>query len=576
MEILPESISNSSAVDDQTLRAGNPVKEILLKLNLPDHMYNIIHCKMVLTESKNGNPSFEGTSIQYSKGWYVPQALMSNNVPPYNGFMYLPAMPVACHMFTYTLKDSAQIWWNSQKEGSILNYEDLKAKFWSHFSQQKKFRKTHLAVHNIKQRKAKALEPSLPVEFLSTNLPTTYKGLMEKTYTWIQAREVATNEASNDRREGFNRSRKNPSWDNNKGQKNRDRFFPYRGSKHGLLFNMSKSSKEILITEKAARTFEPPPRMLGNRRSRDMTKYCHFHEDYGMTPMIAGERKKGEKDTSPVKAPILMINKRDHTTNRKSLEELTHGFGEITFPPVAQVNNSSDPVIIKAKILGRQVNRVYMDSGSSCEVIYEHSFLKQKPSIKSLRVDSKVPLVSFSGFHSWPIGEVPLEITIGDSPFSKMETLNFIIVRTRNILLPKDAFRFEERQSYLLETGKQGPFLGHVITKQGIRANPLKVKAVTDLEPPRTLKDVQSLNGKLAALSRFLSKGAEKYLPFFKTLKSRADKRTIQRTIDVEEAFQKMNKLMEILPTLTALIKGDVLGAVCLLRGSESESDSHI
>ncbi|GKB91178.1 hypothetical protein Tco_0963450 [Tanacetum coccineum] len=38
-------------------------------------------------------------------------------------------MHVACHMFTYTLKDSARIWWNSQKAGSILNYEDLKAKF---------------------------------------------------------------------------------------------------------------------------------------------------------------------------------------------------------------------------------------------------------------------------------------------------------------------------------------------------------------------------------------------------------------------------------------------------------------
>ncbi|GJV93285.1 hypothetical protein Tco_1541098 [Tanacetum coccineum] len=62
------------------------------------------------------------------------------------------AMPVACHMFTYTLKDSAQIWWNGQKTGSILNYEDLKAKFRSYFSQQKKFTKTHLVVHNIKQK----------------------------------------------------------------------------------------------------------------------------------------------------------------------------------------------------------------------------------------------------------------------------------------------------------------------------------------------------------------------------------------------------------------------------------------
>ncbi|GJT75922.1 reverse transcriptase domain-containing protein [Tanacetum coccineum] len=66
------------------------------------------------------------------------------------------AMPEACHMFTYTLKDSTQIWWNGQKTGSILNYEDLKAKFRSHFSQQKKFTKTHLIVHNIKQKEGES------------------------------------------------------------------------------------------------------------------------------------------------------------------------------------------------------------------------------------------------------------------------------------------------------------------------------------------------------------------------------------------------------------------------------------
>ncbi|GKB30300.1 hypothetical protein Tco_0869701 [Tanacetum coccineum] len=47
--------------------------------------------------------------------------------------MHKWAMPMACHMFTYTLKDSARIWWNDQKAGSILNYEDLKAKFRSQF-----------------------------------------------------------------------------------------------------------------------------------------------------------------------------------------------------------------------------------------------------------------------------------------------------------------------------------------------------------------------------------------------------------------------------------------------------------
>ncbi|GJR41225.1 RNA-directed DNA polymerase, eukaryota, reverse transcriptase zinc-binding domain protein [Tanacetum coccineum] len=93
-------------------------------------------------------------------------------------------------------------------------------------------------------------------------------------------REVATNGASSDRRDSFERSKKS-SWDNNKGQKNKDRFSPYRGPNHGLLPSLSKSLKEILSTEKAARSFEPPPKMFGSKRSRDMSKYCHFHEDYG-------------------------------------------------------------------------------------------------------------------------------------------------------------------------------------------------------------------------------------------------------------------------------------------------------
>ncbi|GJW52097.1 reverse transcriptase domain-containing protein [Tanacetum coccineum] len=46
---------------------------------------------------------------------------------------------------------------------------------------------------------------------------------------------------------------------------------------------------------------------------------------------------------------------------------------------------------------------------------------------------------------------------------------------------------------------EEGLFLGHLITKQSIRANPSKIKAITDVEQPKMLKDIQSLNGKLAA-----------------------------------------------------------------------------
>nr|GFB88670.1 reverse transcriptase domain-containing protein [Tanacetum cinerariifolium] len=72
---------------------------------------------------------------------------------------------------------------------------------------------------------------------------------------------------------------------------------------------------------------------------------------------------------------------------------------------------------------------------------------------------------------------------------------------------------------------EEDSFLGHLITKHGIKANPSKVKAVIDLDQARTLKDIQSLNKKLAALSWFLSKGAERSLASSKYSKGKKIKR---------------------------------------------------
>ena len=64
-----------------------------------------------------------------------------------------------------------------------------------------------------------------------------------------------------------------------------------------------------------------------------------------------------------------------------------------------------------------------------------------------------------------------------------------------------------------------GKFLGFMVSQRGIEVNPEKVQAILELEPPRTLKAVQSLNGKVAALNRFVSKATDKCLPFFRILR---------------------------------------------------------
>nr|GEW64835.1 reverse transcriptase domain-containing protein [Tanacetum cinerariifolium] len=234
--------------------------------------------------------------------------------------------------------------------------------------QQKRFIKTYLAVHSIKQREGESvrafatrytdytwqilglhedqrifgfvhgLKARNLAKHFSTDLPSTYKGLMEKTYTWIKAREFAINGASNDRRDNF---------------------------------------KRIQI-EEAVRSGQLSHLVKGIKKERTKT-----------SDNQRGEKR--EKSTTPAEAPILMIDREEARTR----------------------NNTC---------------------------------------IQSSKVDSHVQFVGFSGKKSYAIGEVLLEITIGDAALTRSETLNFVIIRGRrghdNILrmrrsrmLSKDARR---------------------------------------------------------------------------------------------------------------------------------------
>ena len=55
-----------------------------------------------------------------------------------------------------------------------------------------------------------------------------------------------------------------------------------------------------------------------------------------------------------------------------------------------------------------------------------------------------------------------------------------------------------------------GKFLGFIVNNRGIEANLNKIKAVLDMLPPSSIKEVQRLTGRIVALSRFVSKASDK------------------------------------------------------------------
>ncbi|GJW63017.1 reverse transcriptase domain-containing protein [Tanacetum coccineum] len=100
---------------------------------------------------------------------------------------------------------------------------------------------------------------------------------------------------------------------------------------------------------------------------------------------------------------------------------------------------------------------------------------------------------------------------------------------------------------------EEGKFLGYMVTSEGIRANLKKTRILADLQSPHTLKEMQSLAGKLAALNRCMAKSEERSLPFFNTLKNitKENKHEYKWTIEAEEAFQQVKRCIMNLPSLT-------------------------
>ena len=99
-----------------------------------------------------------------------------------------------------------------------------------------------------------------------------------------------------------------------------------------------------------------------------------------------------------------------------------------------------------------------------------------------------------------------------------------------------------------------GKFLGFMVSQRGIKANPDKIQAILDMEPPKNIKEVQSLTRRIAALNKFVSKATDKCLPFFRILR-----KAFEWTNQCQKAFQALKVYLTTTPLLSPSILGEEL-----------------
>nr|GEW69166.1 hypothetical protein [Tanacetum cinerariifolium] len=152
------------------------------------------------------------------------------------------------------------------------------------------------------------------------------------------------------------------------------------------------------------------------------------------------DSKKGETLWKDKPLAILMVQ----PWQRIVRQRITQTFSPesvISFLPLGEEDGTEGPMIIEAKMEGHCVHRIYVDGGSSSEILYEHYFSKFHPEIKNQLIPKNTPLFGVSGEIIWPIGSpspyneiigrpgqiIPLECSMVSEPGVPRHVINQVM-----------------------------------------------------------------------------------------------------------------------------------------------------
>nr|GEV13157.1 reverse transcriptase domain-containing protein [Tanacetum cinerariifolium] len=152
-------------------------------------------------------------------------------------------------------------------------------------------------------------------------------------------------------------------------------------------------------------------------------------------------------------------------------------------------DGTEGPMIIEAEMGGHCVHRIYMDGGSSSEILYEHCFSKFHPEIKNQLIPANAPLVGFSREIIWHLGQISLLVRISDEEHLTSAWMNFMVVRSpspHNGIIGSPGVRKIRAIPSTAHGMIKFPVAGRIVTLQSSRIIPLECSMVLKPRVPRS------------------------------------------------------------------------------------------
>ncbi|GJU96072.1 retrotransposon gag domain-containing protein [Tanacetum coccineum] len=222
-----------------------------------------------------------------------------------------------------------------------------------------------------------------------------------------------------------------------------------------------KSPAEIYATSEGKAILRPPARMFAPAHRRDRTRYSDHlakgakTQNNNQNPNSSGASKRGknqidwkQKVAEPKEANKILMTKMQWSQACQQTEALATliDIAFLSKDPIPEHYNGEDPFVIKAYIGGCVVHRVYVGSGSSAEIMYEHCFQQLTDETKASIRPLTSPLIGFAGQVLWPHGIITIPFTLFDyeGKGNKTITTDFMVVRAPspyNIILGRPGMK---------------------------------------------------------------------------------------------------------------------------------------
>ncbi|GJR35743.1 reverse transcriptase domain-containing protein [Tanacetum coccineum] len=283
-------------------------------------------------------------------------------------------------------------------------------------------------------------------------------------------------------------------------------------------------------------------------------------------------------------------------------EKIEHWMdNEISFLSLPRYRLVDSPIILEAYIEGFQVRRLYIEGGSSSEVMYEHCFRNLGPDTRAKLRKSRVQLVGFSSEVNYPLGIIDLSVTMVELDMVRTVVTGFIVVKCHspyNVILErlsedieglkryKDILRKEE--SRILESERLKEVLenkkGHrdVAPKAGNEGKDEPGKDPKENRPPEKIKECRNHLSKASGhhirgtnRKEFVSicgrhgyqekdrtrldLGCQRNIVDSQKVKIKLNPKKCSSRMEEEEAFQAMKRLIAELSMLTSPIKDKLM-----------------